>query len=170
MMEIRRNVGIAPGQIGQESTTTGINSVANGVSQSTPAGISAAKDAFANTSTLGMLSGKSIHSGFAPAAMQPSPLVYLKTLPTKENHPASLVYLGSLNEGGIGDQKVMDGVSKKLTRERLDSLSNHPDQSAVGVQNNVPIDWNKLSELAATVKAMRDALNQVSKNAIHSMK
>ncbi|MCI0605918.1 hypothetical protein L0156_23270 [bacterium] len=40
-MEIRWNAGMTPAKVGQEVTTTGISSVANGVSQATPAGISA---------------------------------------------------------------------------------------------------------------------------------
>ncbi len=106
-IDFKGNAGIAPAQIGQEVTTTGINSVANGVSQATPAGISAAKDTFEKTTILGQVSGQSIHGGIAPAAQHLSPTAYLKGLPLIGNRPESMLQIGTLS-GGMGDQKVMD--------------------------------------------------------------
>lgn len=51
-IDFKRFADIAPGYAGQEVTRTGIESIANGVSQATPAGIAAAKDAFEKTDLL----------------------------------------------------------------------------------------------------------------------
>ncbi len=62
-MEIKGNAGIAPAYIPQEVTRTGTESVANGVSQATPAGIAAAKAAFEKAPILGNLPDQIIYSG-----------------------------------------------------------------------------------------------------------
>jgi hypothetical protein len=102
-INFKLNAGIASSLIGQEATRTGINSVANGVSQTTPAGISAAKDAFKNTTILRQVSGQSIHGGIASAAQHLSPSAYQKTLPPIGTRPESMVHIGTLS-GGIGER------------------------------------------------------------------
>lgn len=175
-MEIRWNAGIVPAQIGQEVTTTGITSVANGVSQATPAGISAAKDAFEKTTILGQVSGQSIHGGIAAAAQHLSPTAYLKGLPLIGNRPESMVQIGTLS-GGMGDHKVMEGISQKLTREKLDSASNHKDVSGVHdtsgkmVKINSPVsEEERLKQMFDQIKNMVDSMNDIQKNAISVMK
>jgi len=167
-MEIKWNAGIAPAQIGQEATTTGINSAANGVSQATPAGISAAKDAFEKTSILGKVSGQSIHGGIAPAAQHLSPPAYLKGIPNIGNHPESMLHLGST--GGMGDPKMMEGISKKLTREKLDSLSNHSESLGFDKQDMTLTDRSKLWDMFKDIKSLLDSLRQVQTATIPNIK
>ncbi len=153
----------------QEVTRTGINSVANGVSQATPAGISAAKDAFENTTSLGTLSGNTIQGGIAAAAQQLSPAAYLLGIENTQEPPESLKLLSSV-PAGVTDQKMFEGISKKLTRERLDSLSNHSEPLNFGEQNMKAVDWGKLLDASKTIRNMLDAFKQVQQQGIVNMR
>jgi hypothetical protein len=167
-IDFKSNVGITPTQISQEATTTGINSVANGVSQATPAGISAAKDAFEKTQILGKLPGQILYGGIAPAANHLNPAAYLQEFRNTEMFTESMLGLASVPDG-FGTPKMFEGISKKLTNERLDSLSNHSEPQNFGEQNMKGIDLQRLAHLARTIN-MLNAHNDVSKNTIKHLK
>jgi hypothetical protein len=161
-IEFKWNAGIAPAQTNREATTTGINSVANGVSQATPAGIAAAKDAFEKTQMLGKLPGQVLYGGISSAAEQLSPAAYLKEFHNTEMFTESMRDLASVPDG-MGTPKMFDGISQKLTRERLDNLSNDSEPQNFGEQNMKGFNLEKLARLASICKIV-NAMNDVIKN------
>lgn len=164
-MDIRWNSGITQGLAGQEVTRTAINSIETGVSQATPAGIAAAKDAFEKTTILGTIPGQVPYGGIAPVAHQLSPADYLQEFKNPEMVTESMRHINSLEEG-LGESKMYDGITKKLTRERLDSLANHPEP--LNFFN--PEQLARLSHRLSIIRNMIDAHKDSQKNAVMNLK
>ncbi len=102
-----------------------------------------------------------------PSANQLSPASYFKEFRNTGMMTESQKQVSSLPEG-LGNPKVFEGISQKLSRERLDSLSNQSESQNFGEQNKKAIDWGKLLKMGRILH-MIDASNDVLKNAIGNL-